>query len=328
MWIVVAAAAIVALLVIVLAVVRRRRGGRDSLRNNPLSIVVLLGSPRRISEAEVTRAYEDIYKVRPTVTRPNTPDGMHGFLYFVAAIGEGAASGPPLGIIDCHAPYVTPDDLEHSLSRIEHPLVREAVAKHRAWLGVDAMGVDGAMKLEDRMNYQALLAMMLALNGDKFMLIYLPREGRFGPPGRKGIDWLIESIRAGSFKDEPGDDLNAPMYQVSAKDADVRKAMAAAQTRLPEFCDAWERLGDSYLGMVKAKYDIPTGTGAEYIWVKVKEIKSSGFVGTIENHPIHSSIPKKGSQVTISIDRVVDWAYVENDQPVGLFVEKVLVDKH
>lgn len=298
-------------------VVLMRRRGRN---NGPISIVMLRSTPRRFSESDVRGAYRRSLGKEPELQTIPMPDGLtNGYLLMSDEL-------PPLAVIDSTRGYLEPDEAREVANRLEHPTARSAMVDHKAWVSVDAMGVKPSqIKGEDRAMVYTLLGKIAAeLYDDGCLLLYLPADSRVAQPGPT----VEQQLRDGRVAELFGDDsLQAPMFQVEKEDAQINAAIAEARRRLPEFILAFEERGERTKAMFKAAF--PTkGADNEYIWLKLQRVDDNALTGTIENPPIDPSIPPKGSSVTVPIDRLADWAYLDNkEEPVGLFVDRILIKR-
>lgn len=308
----VAAAVLIAAMLIFRA--RRKRRRDDSM----IAVVQLRTRPRNLTEADVRGAIRRVLKVEATVIEAPPPGGMPGRVF--AARGDDL---PPLLVIDCAGPYMSEEGRAATIAKFEHPSVREGIERHKAWLSVDALGISSAgVSGEKRQKvYSVLTALALELSDDDCLLVYLPAEPAMGPPGREGLRWLAEGARSGEFD---SGELGARVFGIEKTNARVNAAMAEAKRRLPEFCSAYESAGPGFKGMIKVGFVTSDG-GKEYIWLDVKDMTDSGFSGTIENHPVDSSIPKKGTRVDVKLEDIVDWVYLDGEQSEGLFVDRVLL---
>ena len=105
---------------------------------------------------------------------------------------------------------------------------------------------------------------------------------------------------------------------------EMAKAIREAQAGLPEF----RRLlrspepGMSYFA-VKVRF--PTAQGHEHCWVNELELRESGLVGKLGNHP--DSLPdlQLGSTVEVAADAITDWSYSKDGVYQGHFTTKVLM---
>lgn len=305
--------------VAVAAILMMRRRGRSG---SPTSIVMFRPSARRLSEAEARAAYRRVFKTEPRLDRITMPDGLaNGFLLVSDAV-------PPLAIIDSSRVYMTPEEQAATAARFEHPAARNAITGHKAWVSVDAMGSIGFKQEQRAMAYTLLGPLAAELYDDSCMLLYLPAEKRIAQPGPNVEQMLRDAKIAELFGD---DDLHAPIVSVASEDRQINAAIAEAKRRLPEFLNAFERSGPASPALFKAAF--PTGDGgsdrtSEYIWMKLTEVGDRELVGTIENQPVHRSIPAKGATARVPLDRVVDWVYMdETNKPRGLFVDRILMKR-
>lgn len=305
---------VVVIVAVVAFLVVRSRRPRDA---GPISIVMMRSGPRNFSVPDIRSAFRRVHKRDPQIEKHAPDETTDAYLVVDHEL-------PPLGIIDSRRQYSDPDDLEDVAKRREHSAVRDAIRNHTAWVSIDAMGVDDSISKEERSKVYSLLAPLAAeLLDEQCVLLYLPAEGRVAEPGARAE----EMLRAGQLAELFGDtELNAPMFRVSNDNDRINAAIKEARSRLPEFCSEFARRGDDCTGMVKARFQIVADDGVEVMWVKVQSIDGAGFTGTIENNPVHDSLPRKGAVVKVKLDDVVDWAYLnEAGEPQGLFVDRILM---
>lgn len=314
-WVIGAAVAVGAILVVV--VLKRRRD-----RNlPPVSVVVFRSSFAQLSEAQVRAAHRRAFGVEATINRIPAPDrdgtNRGGSLFAIMCDAH-----PPLGVIDSSVPYLTKEEAVEVAAAQEHPDVRRAMMEHSAWIGVDAMGLDGKIDADTLEKVHRMLGRFAAeLLDDRSMLLYLPRTGRVAKTGSSAEESLASGALAELFGD---DELHAPMFQVKGDDPEIEKAIATAQRRLPEFLGAFERLGEASQPLFKAHFE----EAAENIWLELASIEKQGLRGRIANNPIHASIPPKGQLATVKLADVIDWVYVdEKGKPEGLFVDSILMKR-
>ena len=314
--------AIIGLATVVLAAVvvlllrwRRRRNA------GPVSIVMLRNSARNFSEADIRAAFRRVHKRDPQIQRVPFDEHTSGFLIVDEEL-------PPIAIIDSRRQYADPADLEETASHHDHPVLRDALLNHRAWVSVDAMGVNGAVPKQDQAMIHGLRGPIAAQLLDAgTMLLFLPAEKNVAEPGPDTEEQLREGRIAELFSDE---NLVAPLFHVDKDDPRINAAMAEARSRLPEFCAEFDRRGTACEAMVKARFAVKNEDeeSAEFMWVKVESMDASGFTGTVANHPVDPSLPAKGATVKVKIDDVVDWAYLdEQEEPQGVFVDRILMGR-
>lgn len=302
-------------LIFVLAIVfilLRRRGEKAIV-----SIAMLRSATREITASDVRGAFRRAFGEEPTVEKMN-PDGKADlFVVFSESV-------PPLGVINCHGPYMSAEEAVEVAARLEDQSARAAMTDHTAWTAVDAMGIERSTREQRTVIYPMLGKLAAELYDETCLLLYLPAENRIARPGPE----VEPQLRAGKIAELFGDDeLHAPMHMVEADDAEIEAAIKQAQTRLPELLSAFDSRGEASKAMFKARF-AAGDDGTEVIWLSLKSTTTTHLVGTIENPPIASNIPKKGQRANVPLDRVVDWVYLdEKDKPVGLFVDSILMKR-
>lgn len=309
---------IAAVVILAILLFLRRRRQRNA---GPISIVLLRSSPRRFSEADLRAIFRRIHKHDPQIQKLSPDHTTDAFLM----MGDGL---PPLAVVDSRRQYADKPDLEQTAAHHDHPTLRNAIVNHTAWISIDAMGVNASVNREDRALIYTLLAPLAAeFLDDKCMLLYLPAEDRVAEPGENAERLLREGRVAELFGD---DELHSPLIHVEKDDAAINNAIKEAQTRLPEFCSAFDRLGEDSEALFKARFKTsdPEGDGHEYIWCRATSLAAAGFTGVVLNHAVDPAVPTKDSTVTVKLDDIVDWTYVdERQKPHGMFVDRILMSR-
>jgi uncharacterized protein YegJ (DUF2314 family) len=299
-------------LVIGLRLIIRRIGGSRS----PVSIVMLRSHPRGLSDADVRGAYRRAFQKEPELNSIPMPDGLTRGI--VLTCGD----LPALAVIDSTRGYMEPGEVETVAQRFEHAAVRQAILNHKAWVSVDAMGSQGLNREQRQLVYTVLGKLAAELYDEPgTLLLYLPADGLAAEPGPN-----VESLlRSGRVMELFGDaSLGAPLFTVQEDDAEINSAIAEAQRRLPQMLKAFEQSGDASEAMIKARFRT-ADDGQEMIWLSLVRISDGTLTGTIQNPPIAAGLPPMGSEATIKIEDVVDWAYIdEHGETQGLFVDAIL----
>lgn len=301
----------VVLLVGVLLWLRARRRSQG-----PLSIVMLRDRPRTLSEAEVRQAYRLSVNQDAEVHRIEVDEHTTGFGV------SGKEGGPPVYVICSHRTYV--DDPNDVAGGAEHQDVRRAIREHKAWISVDGVGLEGVRDAEVIGGAFILLSRIAShFLDDGTTLLYQPASGRIGLASPQVGALLAAGDYAQVFAaDEP----NTPIVRAEPGDKRIAAAMDEAQRRLPEFIDAIKRLGEAGKPLVKIRFEssVDGQTGNEYIWCTVVRASPTTFTVTIENPPLDPTLGQKGDKITVTHDRVVDWAFVDGKKVHGMFVERLL----
>lgn len=299
---------------ILFAIWRRIRGGRS---DGPVSIVILRGKPRSLTNADVRGAVRRALKQEAKVEPLPMPDGLTtGFIVI-------PDNTPPIAVIDSTRTYGSPDEVEQTAASFEDERARDAYKAHNAWISIDALGLKKTPSAAIRAQiYNKILGKLAAeLLDDESLLLYLPREERFGLNTPEAAQLLAGEKVSEVFAD---DSLQEPIIHVGNDEQAINAAIAKAREKLPEFVAAFNRLGEASTGLVKGKFTAPDGA-VEYMWIKVTAASPTAITGEVVNRPAHKALPRQGTIVDLTPEDVGDWAYVdEKKKPHGMFVERIL----
>jgi uncharacterized protein YegJ (DUF2314 family) len=107
---------------------------------------------------------------------------------------------------------------------------------------------------------------------------------------------------------------------------EMAKAIAEGRASLPEFRRllASPEAGMTNFG-VKARFPVQGGT--EHCWVGDLEVRGTGFLGRLTNHPQHLHGLVYGSMVDVTEDMITDWAYSTDGVYQGHFTTRVLLSR-
>ncbi|MBX3364534.1 MAG: DUF2314 domain-containing protein [Phycisphaeraceae bacterium] len=305
---------VVVLVVLAVWFVRRRRS--RGTNSGPVSVVVFRTCPAHLNTDIVQSKIRDAFDKSPEIAVHDLPGGG-GKAYSYVADGL-----PPIAVIDCQRPYFPSEEVAETVARLEDERARDAIRRHQAWISVDVFGLDGAP--DDLIGMMQVILGKLAAEfiDANALMIFLPHRGLIAIPDAANVARLKEAKFDEVFRDS---DLHQPMYTIDASDQEIEKAMKAARTRLPEFLSAFETHGAACNPMFKARFTTSEG-GVECIWCSLRTIEAGELSGIIENRPVDRAIPRKGSQVRVNLDDVVDWMYLDaSGEPQGMFVDRVLV---
>ncbi len=293
---------------------RRRRGAAGS--SGPVSVVILRTRPAHLNADIVRARVRAAFDKTPEISVHDLPDGGgKAYSYMSDDL-------PPIAVVDCLKPYFPPEVGARVAATLEDQRARDAMTRHKAWISIDAFGLDGAPdELVDMINI--ILGKLAAEFVDSdALLFYLPHRERIALPTRENVERLRKAEFADVFADEA---LHQPMFNLEAGDKEIDAAMQTARARLPEFLNAFDSRGPACEPLFKAGFATSAG-GKEYIWCSLRAVGDDGLTGTIENPPIDKGIPKKGSKVTVKIDDIADWAYAdETGETQGAFVDRILM---
>lgn len=62
----------------------------------------------------------------------------------------------------------------------------------------------------------------------------------------------------------------------------------------------------------------------EHIWLSGVTYHRGHFHGLVDNQPVHIPDVRMGDRVSVNVDEITDWAFVENDRLVGGYTIRVL----
>lgn len=303
----------VALALLIVFLIVRWRANRNE---GPVSLVIYRKTYRDVTESDARGAARRALGVNAEVNTIPFDEHTKGLLILCDAF-------PPIAIITSNRTYIDPANIPAAASECEDPTLRTAVLEHKSWLSVDAMGMKNIPKQNIRVEiYNTLLGKLLAeFIDDESLVIFAPAEGRYGAVHGD----TAEHLTNGKIADVLGDaDLNAPIIHVENSDEAINTAIATAQKRLPEFIGVIESGRSDAEPIVKARFADANGDG-EHMWAQVKHLAPGGIVAEVMNRPANPALPQKGTVVTIKLDDVSDWMYLDQKgRSKGGFVEKIL----
>jgi uncharacterized protein YegJ (DUF2314 family) len=307
-------------------------------RTNPLtvvtggitSLVLLLSAPRQVETAEllslVRRAWGADVGSDPSLSDfAAAPKPPYGFIQY---------DGLRLGLITPDGPYVR--DLSAATADIADVRVRDALARHKAWLSVDM--IEAPVGVARGHVYKLIARLIAELIDGRALLLYAPELQRAVPV----TDTLAARLRAEDPLTMLMSPEHPPVVDVTGDDPRMAAAVAEARRRLPEFVGAFakrrrgatdggggatgQRAGREQHFAVKCRF--ADGAHAEFMWVRVTAVAgpSGGevFTGVLDNAPFRVRSVKLGDAVTCPAAEVVDWLYTDVGGVRGNFTAAVL----
>ena len=113
---------------------------------------------------------------------------------------------------------------------------------------------------------------------------------------------------------------------VADDDAAMNAAVATARETLPQFVAALKSPTPDQRDFV-IKVGFTEGDATEYMTVTSVRPDGPGFRGTLHNDPAVARNVKRGDEVSVGRERVVDWYYTEKGKLVGGHTLRVLRDR-
>ncbi len=287
-----------------------------------VSLVLLLKEPRYLEPVVLAEIVRSAWGIPIEVSRgeEGADESTKGQPYIV---GQSPLfmvhTGSEMFVVHNHERLYFGDDPEVA-EKIPDLRLRKIVADHRAWLSVDALGVEADA---DPAPHYARISKLLADLADESVL------GLFQPASSRLTPWdatLVERLRSGENLAELFQVNQSPVVQIADDDPRMRAAVGEARQRWPEFVAAFKgrRPGGNYA--VKAAVTREGNT--EFIWLEVVGLEPEFIHGKLANDPVDLGELKLGDQIEVPLTALNDWAFshTENDEPAGLFTVKILTE--
>ncbi len=220
-------------------------------------------------------------------------------------------------VFNIRKPYM--DDPGEFAEGIRDRRLRDAVARHRAWISVDLLRWIGP---EDRTAIYAVIGKALAaLAGPDVLAVNAPELGRcneFEPS-------IIERLASGDPLSIFDDPTHAPVLNIEGDDPQMKAAVTEARRRWPEFAGYFAQRDASEDRPFIIKAPFGKEGDEEFMWVLVEGIDDGLVRGKLANQPHRIIDMHEGQDVTVPADAVVDWMCADaSDQPLGGWTQKVL----
>jgi len=302
-------AAFALVFVLVILIERLRRWTRKSRRRQSprrkgklISLVLLLKLPRELDRATLSAAAKRAF--------PNQNVEVKSIKGHLAVKLDDLF----LGVINFAGTYV--DDPGRAAEGARDFAVKMALQDHTAWLSVDSMGMTPKGGVERV--FRAIGRLIAELAGDDVLALYSPYTGQ-------GIGWDADVLPLLRSKDP------LAVFAVKRKDkivsadgddAQVQAAVVEARRRWPEFVEAFNhrRKGQAF----SIKVPFAAEDKDEFMWVEVLRIQGSQVQGRLANEPRNLPNLKMGDPVTVSVDDLNDWLYIDGRNRFGGFTAAVL----
>lgn len=199
---------------------------------------------------------------------------------------------------------------------------RTILLQQRAWLSIDAMGVEG--EADTAAAYVKIARALAELADDKVLALYQPASNRLTP-------WDAElegRLRSGQRLDELFEVRQAPVVRIANDDPRMAAAVAEARERWPEFVAAFKARQPG--GNYAVKVPITRDDNTEFIWLEVIGLEPEYVHGRLANDPVNLGNLELGDQVEAPIAELNDWTYChqDDDEPAGLFTVRVVADAY
>jgi uncharacterized protein YegJ (DUF2314 family) len=301
MWIILAAVLMLG------AFVYWRRLRRN--RSRMLSFVGLLRKPAFFDAAILATAAKKAWNAD---LGDGSTEGADGFV-----VGEETHfmiqhDGQMVLVNSIPSPYT--DNSETVAKGIRDLRLRANFLEHRAWFSVDALGIDGALTRAKVVEWQRRLGKLFAeLVDENCLVLFLPDSSAAFTIN----DETDAALRSDNPVQALQDSSNAPMVEVPDDDPAIRHAAERARSEWPTFVAAFE-CGKGENFSVKAPVTYKDVT--EFIWIEVTSIEGDRIYGKLANNPFRLGPMRLGSKVSVAVETINDWTYVDpSDQLKGGF---------
>jgi uncharacterized protein YegJ (DUF2314 family) len=131
-----------------------------------------------------------------------------------------------------------------------------------------------------------------------------------------------ERMREGEIQRALGEFVGDEVISVDSDSPAMVAAVEEARHRWPEFVSAVGRLQDRESTIVKGRFT--DGEFTEHMWVYVESADEAGAKGKLASQPMHVRFLREGSAVEVPLAEVPDWGYIEGEEAVGFFTEKIV----
>jgi uncharacterized protein YegJ (DUF2314 family) len=207
------------------------------------------------------------------------------------------------------SPYF--DQPQNVAAEMRELRLRKVVAEHRAWLSVEF--VESSQQQDASKIYQLIGRLIAELCDSDCLAVLAPASG--------AINVYDEEIREGLCHKDPAkllnDFIHAPVVKVSPADPRMRRAVAEARKRWPEFVSAFERRSADQLFSIRAAFG--DGEHTEFMWVGVSAIENEVIYGKLGNEPLRVRGMNAGETVKVRVGDMNDWMFTEGKTMRGGF---------
>jgi len=265
-----------------------------------ISFVALLREPTPFDSAVLARLASKAWNAD---LGDGTSEGADGFVASAEIITTIMYQGRMFLINNFPSPYT--DDAEKVAESIPDLRIRSLFAEHQAWFSCDALGVDGRTPESEVREWHQLLAKLFAeLLDDNCLLILLPETGLAYP--------INEDTEAALLSEDPvkslQESLTVPIIQVADDDPLMLAAVEKARQGWSKFANAFEAsAGENF----SVKAPISREGNTEFIWIAVTSLEGERIYGTLGNDPANLGTLKFGSKVSVSVEELNDWCYMD-----------------
>jgi uncharacterized protein YegJ (DUF2314 family) len=280
------------------------------------SIVLLLDTPREITEERFEAVLEDVFDHQ---FQRDDAEADYWIGPRVEDVIPFSVGGQKFIFHDRDTHYFS-EKAKNSMQK--NIRLRILLKSEQAWLAVDWLQSSGGEKSD------AYVTIGMTLNGlldDDVVGLFAPAEGAW--------TWMHEGVRETLPKGELNvifDHPNPPVQEVAPGDPKMAAAVAEAKRRWTEFADAFQAASDEDRETFACKigFSDEGQEQSEFMWVSIKSIDGETISGVLDNEPISVKSVKLDDTVTFKLEELNDWLYYKDGKAQGGFTVKVLEEAH
>jgi uncharacterized protein YegJ (DUF2314 family) len=278
----------------------------------PVSLVLLLRRPRPFDAALLARAAADAFGLE---VRAGEADGGPCVVgetpHFLVQLPDRL-----LAVHNVALPYF--DNPVTVAANLPELRLREAVARHRAWVSVECLHADRA----GGDPYLAVARLAAALIDDGCLAVCVPAH--------RCLYVCEETVSAKLRGPDPLAALAngglPPVVGVAPNDPRLLAAVREARRRWPEFVAAFEQREAGQLFSVKVP--VRDGKQTEYMWLSVSALEHEMIYGRLDNEPVAMKRLHAGDRLRVPVRDLNDWLYTRGDALAGGFTIEILSNGH
>jgi uncharacterized protein YegJ (DUF2314 family) len=276
----------------------------------PVSLVLLLRQPLQLDAAGLARAAAAAFGVEVRAGDSDAAASVVGASpHFLAQLPDRL-----LSVHNAALPYF--DNPAAVAAGLPELRLREAVARHRAWLSVECLHADS----DGGDPYLAVARLAAALiDGDCLALCV---------PARRRIYVCEDGLRVKLRGPDPLGALEsggpAPVVGISPNDPRLLAAVREAKRRWPEFVAAFEQRESGQIFSVKVP--VREGKQTEFMWLSVSALENEMIYGRLDNEPVAMKRLHAGDRLRLPVRDLNDWLYTRGDTLAGGFTIEVLAN--
>jgi uncharacterized protein YegJ (DUF2314 family) len=278
----------------------------------PASLVLLLSQPRELDAATLARAAATAFGIEVRAGEAEGGPCVVGESpHFLVQLPDRL-----LAIHNAALPYF--DSPVTAAADLPELRLREAVARHRAWVSVECLHGDAAAGDP----FVAVARLAAALIEADCLALCVPARRRLhvcddGVPAKlRGPDPL-GALESGGL---------APVVGIAPDDPRLLAAVREARRRWPEFVAAFEQRQSGQ--MFSVKVPVREGKQTEYMWLSVSALEHEMIYGRLDNEPVAMKRLHAGDRLRVPVRDLNDWLYTRGDTLAGGFTIEVLANHH